>query len=106
MNYSQSDIDFMRKDALRRTQEMHSAAKQEKNGVQAGNTPHIEKEHNQTHKGNMQKNNSNPLNGLLSGLFSQGKMDNDKMIIIFLIVMLAREGADLKLLAALGYILM
>ena len=35
-----------------------------------------------------------------------GKLDNDKIIIIALIVILAKEGADLKLLLALGYILM
>ena len=52
------------------------------------------------------KNNSNPLNGLLSGFFTDGKIDNDKIIIIALIFILAKEGADLKLLIALGYILM
>jgi hypothetical protein len=52
------------------------------------------------------KNNSNPLNSLLSGIFSDGKIDNDKIIIIALIVLLAKEGADIKLLMALGYILM
>lgn len=42
---------------------------------------------------------------LLSGIFPDGKLDNDKIIIIALIVLLAKEGADLKLLLALGYIL-
>ena len=34
------------------------------------------------------------------------KLDEEKMIIIFLIIILARNGADIPLLAALGYLLM
>lgn len=45
-------------------------------------------------------------NNPLTGIFGSGKPDNDKIIIIALIVILAREGADIKLLLALGYILM
>lgn len=54
----------------------------------------------------VKKNSTGGLNGLLSGIFPDGKLDNDKIIIIALIVILAKEGADLKLLLALGYILM
>ena len=35
-----------------------------------------------------------------------GKFDNDTIIIVLMIIILAKEGADLKLLLALGYILM
>lgn len=42
----------------------------------------------------------------LADFFGSGGVDNDKIIIIALIVILAREGADIKLLLALGYILM
>lgn len=34
------------------------------------------------------------------------KLDEEKVIIIFLIIILARNGAELPLLAALGYLLM
>ena len=34
------------------------------------------------------------------------KLDEEKIIIILLIVILARNGADLPLLAALGYLLL
>lgn len=86
----------MRRDALRRTREFH---RQNRDNVQAqgrGGIPHERKSANP----------SNPLSGLLSGLFSDGKPDADKIIIIALILLLAREGTDLTLLMALGYILM
>lgn len=56
------------------------------------------------------KNESGGLFGLAGGILEnlgiKGKLDNDKIIIIIMIIILAREGADLKLLIALGYILM
>ena len=42
----------------------------------------------------------------LGRLFGGVKLDEEKVIIIFLIIILARNGADLPLLAALGYLLM
>lgn len=117
MDYSKSDINFMRQDALRRTREMHSRSGYNKNNVQARENPTVSSEtfvKNEDNKNNCNrtlssvshKNNSNPLNGLLSGIFTDGKIDNDKIIIIALIFILAKEGADLKLLISLGYILM
>lgn len=116
MDYSQSEINSMRQDALRRTREMHSRSGYAKNNVQARqNQPvppesvsQIESSINGTVKNqsSAHKNNSNPLNGLLSGFFTDGKIDNDKILIIALIFILAKEGADIKLLIALGYIMM
>lgn len=113
MDYSQSDINHMRQDALRRTREMHSRSGYSKNNVQAKESPPISSEQFKINENERKenasavyKNNSNPLNGLLSGFLSDGKIDNDKIIIIALIFILAKEGADLKLLIALGYILM
>lgn len=59
------------------------------------------------------KNNSekqgigNIFSGILGNLFpnSEMKIDNDVVIIIFLLILLSREGADIKLLLALGYLL-
>lgn len=115
MDYSQADINHMRQDALRRTREMHSRSGYTQSNVQAKESPPISSErftiNENARKENSSaeyrnKNNSNPLSGLLSGFFTDGKLDNDKIIIIALIFILAKEGADLKLLIALGYILM
>lgn len=115
LNYSQSDMNFMRQDALRRTREMHRQNRNDKNNVQAAKMPssHTQETTAKQNKKSMEtpppevkKNSTGGLNGLLSGIFSDGKLDNDKIIIIALIVILAKEGADLKLLLALGYILM
>lgn len=113
MKYSQAEIDFMKKDALRRSREMHSYVNNGKNNVQANSIPYVEKksdielEQEKTTKPPSEENGSkDPLGGLFTKLFSGGKIDNDKFIIIILIVILAKEGVDLKLLIALGYIIM
>ena len=103
LNYSQSEMNFMRQDALRRTREMHRQNRIDKNNVQAAKMP---ASHTQEPASGQDKSSTGGLNGLLSGIFPDGKLDNDKIIIIALIVILAKEGADLKLLLALGYILM
>ena len=100
MNYSQSEINSMRNDALRRTREMHSRANNENYNVQAEYFP----PHSAADE--KDKKNKDPFSDLLSGLLSKGSLDSDKIIIIILIVILAREGADLKLLIALGYVIM
>ena len=38
--------------------------------------------------------------------FWDGKIDSDKLLIAALLYMLIKEGADIKLIIALGYILM
>ncbi len=45
-------------------------------------------------------------NGDIGRLLGSIKLDEEKVIIIFLIMILARNGADISLLAALGYLLM
>ena len=110
LNYSQSEMNFMRQDALRRTREMHRQNRIDKNNVQAAKMPasHTQepasgqdkRKKADTPPQEVKKSSTGGLNGLLSGIFPDGKLDNDKIII------LAKEGADLKLLLALGYILM
>ena len=46
------------------------------------------------------------LGGLLDNFFPNLHLDEDKIIIIMLIILLARSGSDIKLLLALGYLLM
>lgn len=107
LDYTQADINSMRRDALRRTREMHSHALRQSEQVQE-KAPPLQDIHDTECKTQPKppKKQNNPINTLLSGLFTGGKIDNDKIIIILLIILLAREGADLKLLIALGYILM
>lgn len=49
----------------------------------------------------------NFLNGILGNFLydSQGKIDSEKLLVLGLIFLLAKEGVDIKLLLALGYIL-
>ncbi len=42
----------------------------------------------------------------LQSLFGGLKIDEEKAVIIFLLIILARNGAEMPLLAALGYLLM
>ncbi len=128
MNYRNSDS--MRRDALRRTREMHrqntgfahmNVQAQNRqpsvnipaSGQDVRDKPQLEFEKS---SGSEKKTygkaadsgakKSMGFDSLFSGLFHDGKPDNDKIIIIALIVLLAKEGADIKLLLALGYILM
>lgn len=48
---------------------------------------------------------TNDFRSILSKTFG-GKLDNDKLIIIALIFLLIKEGADIKLVIALAYILL
>ena len=103
MNYSRSDIEHMREDALRRTREMHSRARSE--GRQESRTH--EEHHDGVQAGSSCKEESgNKPGSILGGLLPDNKIDGDKLILILLIIILSNEGADLKLLIALGYILL
>lgn len=62
----------------------------------------------QTHS-NLNSNSNVPfnVNGLLNFMNSTtGAIDKDKLIILFLIYLLFKEGSNLKLLLALGYIIL
>ncbi|MBP0959920.1 MAG: hypothetical protein J5992_07325 [Oscillospiraceae bacterium] len=51
--------------------------------------------------------NETPVNkGFLEGILPDIKIDEEKALIIFLLIILARNGADMKMLLALGYLLM
>lgn len=49
--------------------------------------------------------NKGPLSGILENFFPGMDLDNDKILVILLIILLSREGADIKLLLALGYLM-
>ena len=125
-NYSSADMMSMQQDAMRRVREMQRIANEKLNGQ----SPRQE-EYRQPHLANavplLQENKSNqkskpfspaqtaetekkavPQNSgnMLGGLLSQLNLDNDRLIILLLLVVLLNEGADHKLLLALCYLLL
>ena len=70
------------------------------------NPPHNQGEENKSTSQNI-SNSNNILQGLLNNLFpdKKGKIDADTVIIVILLIVLAREKVDIKLLLALGYLL-
>lgn len=47
-----------------------------------------------------------PFSGILDGLLGGLHVDGERALLVMLLIILARDGADLKLLLALGYLLM
>lgn len=47
----------------------------------------------------------NPLPNLLESIFGKSTPDFERVILVVLIILLAKDGADLTLLIALGYLL-
>ena len=111
---------------MRRVQEMQRIANEKLNGQ-----PSRQEDHRQPHPANvaspLQENKSSqkskPLfpaqaadaerktasqnsNNMPDGLLSQLNIDNDRLIILLLLVVLLNEGADYKLLLALCYLLL
>ena len=99
MNYSRSDIEHMRQDALRRTREMHSRAKTTDNEAASAKQ---EDDPSKEMEGKAVVPEKSILGDLLPGL----KIEGDKLLLMLLIIILSNEGADMKLLLALGYILL
>lgn len=93
---SDTERNMMRQDAMRRAQEMRRQGPQKKPGVQAPPPkappppPPV-----QSIQSSIQ-----PLQDLL------GTLNPERALILGLLFLLAKEGADIKLLAALGYVLM
>ena len=109
-NYSKEDIMAMQKDAERRVMEMQARQKNIANGncpppspppsPPVPPPPPMPCETMPIHK-------ENPVNkGFLEGIIPDIKIDEEKALIIFLLIILARNGADMKMLIALGYLLM
>ncbi|HAP79654.1 MAG TPA: hypothetical protein DCQ78_05800 [Ruminococcus sp.] len=120
--YDNRQFNNMRNDAIRRTREMYRSS--------AVNTSHYSTAENykskpappepekipenppepkppETNNNNpVQKNYSNnlPFPENIGKIFG-GNLDSEKLTIIALIIILAKEGADMKLILALGYIL-
>ena len=96
---SDTERNMMQQDAMRRAQEMRrqSTGQQKKPGVQA---PPPQKPAPPPPPTRSMQNPAQPLQELL------GTLNPERALILGLLLLLAKEGADLKLLAALGYIFM
>lgn len=98
----------MRQEAIRRSQEMHrrsvvnSAHYSQRSNIDEP-PAQISPESDVSDTGKT-TNPTNQLNGLLDGIFG-GNIDSDKLLIAAILLLLIKEGADKKLILALGYIL-
>lgn len=106
----------MRQEAIRRSQEMHKRSMVNASHYSQGNHEKWENpEKNKTVHNDQPMKMNNPekfvkkkepmLSDIVDNLF-QGKLDSDKLMILMLMIILIKEGADLKLILALGYILL
>lgn len=117
---------YKKNDAVRRTKEMHSRS--QCNGCNentcSGKNCRNEEEciYNQKNQNtnsntanagqyNQKPNYQNGIQDIINNIISSfsgknNKIDSDMLIIILFLIILARDGADKKLLLALGYILM
>lgn len=102
-NYTREEMMAMQKDAERRVREM-----QERSKSLVANEPPPPPPPPSPPKPQPQPiHNETPVNkGFSEGLFPDIKIDEEKALIIFLLIILARNGADMKMLIALGYLLM
>lgn len=109
-------MNSMRQNAGRRSNEMHkrsvvSASHYSQGSENRGdippqeNTAENEKKTDIPNKIKPVKKKDPQLSDMINKIF-QGKLDGDKLLIIMLMMMLMKEGADLKLIIALGYILL
>ncbi len=106
--YDSRHINKIKREAVRRSQE-----NPRQNTITAhyseGNNEEFKKvceEKNDKQNCNViERKQKNDFNDILKKILD-GKIDNDKLIIIALMILLAKEGADIKLIIALGYILL
>lgn len=108
--YDNRQFNAMRNDAIRRSREMYqnsmvntSHYSQADNYKKKQEEPKIDKIEQVN---NIKSVNNKPmLPENISKIFD-GKLDTEKLTIIALMIILAKDGADMKLILALGYILM
>ena len=106
----------MRQEAIRRSQEMHkrsmvSSSHYSQGSTSAGDLPpkqsRTESDKSEIRSGSagIEYRKDSQLSEFVDSIF-QGKLDSDKLMILLLMIILIKEGADLKLILALGYILL
>lgn len=132
--YNSNDFSSMQQEALKRVHEMQQRSKniinsnpppntnhQEPHPTPANNQPKNNVPHHHNHNENNHKKQSGSLQGLLDGLLNTGEkksekgelfniagidIDEEKALIGMLIYILYKQGSDIKLLLALGYLLL
>lgn len=108
--YTRAEIDRMQQDAMRRVRDMQRRSRSYvQNSPPPRNNPppapppppeepiHIPDEERECPP---------PKKNLLEGILPDIDIDEEKALIILLLILLARNGAEMKLLLALGYLLM
>lgn len=106
--YDYRQMNRMRQDAMRRSQEMYqksTSGMKEPSASTENKIPIPESVPANSPPNQKNSRSKNEINEFLNK-FVGGKIDSDKLIIIALMVLLAKEGADMKLILALGYILL
>lgn len=124
--YSDSQIDDMQKDAIKRVKEMQRVANQRLGSTRQIRSMNSFWENSNVNNLNQKKSNfgekninnqdlikkpsNKPVNSSgfdLNGLFKLDflNMDDDKMMILLLIIILSKEGADTMLILALFYLI-
>lgn len=119
--YNSKDFSSMQEEAIRRVHEMQQRSKNIVNGTtgqqhQQGSAQSPEPKPKQSPQ-NQSKPDNTPLQGLLGSLMgttggsnelfsiSNIKIDEEKALIAMMIYILYKNGADVKLLLGLGYLL-
>lgn len=112
--YDEQGFSQMQLDALARMREMQKRSKtliQEPPPFEEPNTKTISEIHinskpqrqpTQTHNVNHHQSNINPLAGIFGGVSG---IDPEKLLIVIMLYILYKNKADIKLLIALGYLL-
>lgn len=110
--YSSSEILAMQKDAIRRVNEMQKIAREKIALTQPNiNTPIVKKETKSEPiplaSDNLEHCDTEVIKTTtFSGILDKLNLDDEKALLIILILILLNEGADIMLILALGYILL
>lgn len=112
--YSGSDMLHMQQDAIRRVKEMQRRANEK---VRQGNSqastivshtsfdPSDRPTSRETKNTQLPANQNQSSSGSLTGILDRIGIDNEKAVLLLLIILMLNEGADTKLILALCYLL-
>ena len=112
-SYNQ-DFNRMQEEALRRMREMQSRSRTAVNRPHPPPPPHPEPQppqqhqhpnHNQKQHHDQNKPASQPPADILKSLLGDIKIDSEKALILLMLFVLYKNKADMKLLLALGYLI-
>lgn len=96
---------YMRRDAYRRSRQMYGGAPAEPSSAASESVPPDMPPAPEPRTERISRSGVRGPGGLLGGLLPDG-IDSDTLLIAALLLLLLKEGGDIKLLLALGYILL